>query len=937
MRAEQSPMRSITTKFLLPVAALAVLSSSFVFYRTYRITRAHTQELIDQQGRLALEFDLAIRSYVAEQIRPVVEAHLPEGEFIPEAMSTSRVARGVFDKVRRSFPEYLLKFSSDDPRNPVNQASVDEQEVIDYFNAHPEVSRWAGRITLEGREYHAHFSARRMKASCLRCHGRPEDAPASLLERYGDQAGFHRPVGEIIALDTIGIPAEKTDHLLRTGVVEPAVALVVCILLLFVGVALLFRCLVGRRIRALGAHFERIAAQPDRHRLKPVAVRGHDEIAGMARSFNTLVAQLGAAHASLEERVAQRTAELAATNQRLQHEVAERGAAEEKLRLLHQNLPGARFTVNADCMVEDVNDVFCAVTGYTRSEVVGESCRLFCTKAEGECPVRSRSRDRLDNEETSVRARDGRIIPVVKSARRFHTSEGETVVETFLDITDRQRAEEALRATHRQLQDIIEFLPDATFVINQEGRVVSWNRAMEEFTGIPKADMLGKGEYEYAIPFYGQRRPMLIDLVGHRDPEAESHYDFVEATDHTLFAEVYMTPVRGGRGAHVWGTASALLDEDGNLVGAIESVRDVTERKQAEQAIAETKRLQEGILSNIPDLAWLKDEGGRFTSVNEPFARACGRTVGNVIGKTDFDIWPQEYAERYRQNDLQVMATAQRLCVEEPLQHHDGRLLWIETIKTPIFNSRNEVIGTTGIARDITERRQAAEKLKQYASKLRGANYELEVQKQQLRAQQQDLLYQNEEMEELTRKLGEANAQLTLLVRIDPLTHLLNRRAWQEAVETEHGRADRYGRPYSIVILDVDHFKRFNDSQGHQAGDVCLERVAASVSETCRSCDAVGRYGGEEFVVLAPETDHPAAVALAERIRQAVFDLNIPHAASPVVPQVTVSAGVAACHGDSWESVVKRADDALYAAKDAGRNQVCTEDPAPAGAAPATS
>jgi diguanylate cyclase (GGDEF)-like protein len=198
----------------------------------------------------------------------------------------------------------------------------------------------------------------------------------------------------------------------------------------------------------------------------------------------------------------------------------------------------------------------------------------------------------------------------------------------------------------------------------------------------------------------------------------------------------------------------------------------------------------------------------------------------------------------------------------------------------------------------------------------------LEVQKQQLKASQQDLISQNEEMTKLARQLSDANAQLSMLTRIDPMTGLLNRRSWEEAIQTEHERYIRYGDGYAVIMIDIDHFKAYNDSLGHQAGDDALRRVATCVDGVCRSTDFVGRYGGEEFMVLLPDPDPSAAVALANRIVRAVAALAMPHRASRTAPFVTVSVGVAASGEGAWEGVVKRADKAMYAAKRQGRNQV---------------
>ena len=324
-------MRSITTRFLLPLAVLAVGFTAFDLYRSHSDTQRHVSELLNQQAALALEFDLAIRAYVAEQIRPSLQEKLGADQFEPETMSTSFVARSVFEKVRKEFPDYIIKFSSDDPRNPANQAGPAELRMIEHFNNNPEVEKWSGAIDLDGREYWAHFSARRMKESCLRCHGRPEDAPASLLERYGATAGFHRPVGEVVALDTIAIPREKANAALAAERVRHSITEAAGFGLLFGAIALLFRSLASRRLAPIAEHFRQMAKQPESASITPVQVRGRDEIGVLAASFNTLAERLNTAHASLEGRVAQRTEELAKANKQLQRDITERKQAEEQL------------------------------------------------------------------------------------------------------------------------------------------------------------------------------------------------------------------------------------------------------------------------------------------------------------------------------------------------------------------------------------------------------------------------------------------------------------------------------------------------------------------------------------------------------------------------------------------------------------------------------
>ncbi len=190
-----------------------------------------------------------------------------------------------------------------------------------------------------------------------------------------------------------------------------------------------------------------------------------------------------------------------------------------------------------------------------------------------------------------------------------------------------------------------------------------------------------------------------------------------------------------------------------------------------------------------------------------------------------------------------------------------------------------------------------------------------------LREAEQNLVERNATLESLSAQLAESNSELARQSRVDVLTGLFNRRAWDESAQLEVERSERHHHAFSVLMLDVDFFKAFNDSQGHQAGDGCLKQVAARIQAACRNTDLVGRWGGEEFVVLAPETDGQAATALAERIRQSIWDAAVRHPASPA-GRVTVSIGVAACESRPLDESLRMADAALYTAKRSGRNLV---------------
>ncbi|MGV6825840.1 MAG: GGDEF domain-containing response regulator [bacterium] len=191
-----------------------------------------------------------------------------------------------------------------------------------------------------------------------------------------------------------------------------------------------------------------------------------------------------------------------------------------------------------------------------------------------------------------------------------------------------------------------------------------------------------------------------------------------------------------------------------------------------------------------------------------------------------------------------------------------------------------------------------------------------------------------EENQALATKLAEANDRLRAANKdlqqqstTDALTGIANRRLFDSCLNNETGRLKRSHEHLSLLLLDIDYFKKFNDTYGHQAGDECLQQVGQLLSEIInRETDLPARYGGEEFAIVLPGTDKRGARTIAEQVCKAVHALEIEHSASEVADHVTVSIGLASITGPGdfdMDDLIKKADEKLYAAKQRGRNQVC--------------
>jgi diguanylate cyclase (GGDEF)-like protein len=183
------------------------------------------------------------------------------------------------------------------------------------------------------------------------------------------------------------------------------------------------------------------------------------------------------------------------------------------------------------------------------------------------------------------------------------------------------------------------------------------------------------------------------------------------------------------------------------------------------------------------------------------------------------------------------------------------------------------------------------------------------------------------ELLEMTVRLEEVNCALKLLSSMDGLTGLANRHAGDEFLSREWFRAIRENQIFSIVMIDIDYFKLFNDTYGHLEGDECLKGIAAALRKGLRRpADLLVRYGGEEFMVLLPDTEAEGAISVANAMKEAVAALKLRHETSSVAPHVTVSIGVASMlpsEGTAVESLIASADKALYRAKQEGRNRIC--------------
>ncbi len=305
----------------------------------------------------------------------------------------------------------------------------------------------------------------------------------------------------------------------------------------------------------------------------------------------------------------------------------------------------------------------------------------------------------------------------------------------------------SFRAADWLLASIIEFLPDATFVIDLEKRLVAWNRACEAMTGVPKEAVLGRGDYVYAEPFVGERRPILIDLLDLPAPEVEALYKYVARRGDVLCAEVFLPNLRQGRGAHLWGEAAPLYDSAGQRCGTIEVIRDVTEQKQVEKALRESERKFRTVFETAGDAILLMNHD-RFVDCNPRSLTVFGCGREQLIGSSPYGFSPPVQPDG-RPSEEAALEKIERSLSEGPQLFEwmhcraDGAPFPAE-VSLNCIELEGELM-VQAVVRDITLRKQAEAEVRDLHEALRQHAGELE---RRVEARTAQLAARNEELKE---------------------------------------------------------------------------------------------------------------------------------------------------------------------------------------------
>ena len=377
--------------------------------------------------------------------------------------------------------------------------------------------------------------------------------------------------------------------------------------------------------------------------------------------------------------------------------------SEERYRMILENIEDGYFEVDIAGNLTFFNDSVCRMVGYPRAEMMGMNNRQYTDKENSQILYQAFSKVFSTGEPSKgvdheIIRKDGTKLYVESSISLIRNTSGQPT--GFRGImrndTERKQAEDAKRNAEARYRTLFEQSPNGILLIDPEtGKTIEANETAYKQMGYTCEEFAALRISDYETLEKPEETAKHIQKVIH------DGIDDFETLHRTKSGEI--------RNVHVWAKKVQLSNR--SFIYTL--FQDITERKRAEEALRESQRQQKAILDNIPDIAWLKDRENRFIAVNEPFGKSCGFKPEDLVGKTDFDIWPRDLAERYRADDKEVMESGKRKQVEEPLTDSEGKSLWIETIKTPIYDERGNFTGTAGIARYITERKLAEEALRE--------------------------------------------------------------------------------------------------------------------------------------------------------------------------------------------------------------------------------
>ncbi|MFZ5450242.1 MAG: sensor domain-containing diguanylate cyclase [Thermodesulfobacteriota bacterium] len=596
-----------------------------------------------------------------------------------------------------------------------------------------------------------------------------------------------------------------------------------------------------------------------------------------------------------------------------------------ELRILMDNVPAVLFKGYLDGAIDLDDRKVEAMTGFSPEDFM--SRRLKWTDlmlAEDRDSAKSIFIQALKTNKTYVReyrirGKAENIIWVHERSHIVCNADGKVkyVSGLFFDVTETKHLEEKLRETEKELRIVIDNIPAILFKGYLDGSVETLDGKLEAMTGYPKDE-------------FASRRLKWTDLIFEEDRE-QTREVFIHAlkTNKSYVREYRIRP-KTGEVLWVQERSHIVCDAKGKVEYVSGLFFDITERKVLEAAVAERNaQLQE---ANARLQGWAKELEQRNTEITllgqmGELLQSCNTTEEAylVIRQSLKKLFPVDSGAVFLINNSRTLVEAASLWGDIPPA---------ELVFTPDecwALRRGRVHGATEIHSGFHCRHVARDQRSYLCVPLVAQSETIGIfhvllgseDLKQVEAKQNLAFRVSDHLGLALAKLKLQETLQNLSVR-DPLTGLFNRRYLEESMERELRRAERQGKQVGVIMADIDHFKRFNDTFGHEAGDTLLKEVGKVLGKHIRGSDIACRYGGEEFTIIMQDVSMAITQQRAEQLLDAIRRLKVYHGDRGLDP-VTLSLGVAIFpeHGDTYKAVLQAADVALYQAKQSGRDRVC--------------
>ncbi len=393
--------------------------------------------------------------------------------------------------------------------------------------------------------------------------------------------------------------------------------------------------------------------------------------------------------------------------------------SEQKYRKIFENALEGLFQTSFDGKILSANPALAKMLGYDTPKDLVDSVTDLANQVYVHPSDRAKILDKVKKEgnafeqEIQIYCKDGKKVWISISVQLVTNEAGEPLYMEgfFVDIDTRKTTEEKLRTLNKKLENIIDFLPDATFIIDEEKKIIAWNRAMEEMTNVSKQDIIGKDHSFSSIPFYGEPRMYLMDLLGASTLELKTKYQFIKKKGNSLYAEVFAPALYNGKGAYVWAIASKLCDDNGKLIGAIESIRDITDIRNNEKALLEERKIF--IAGKAVFYKCRNEKNWPIEYVSPNIITQFGYKPEDLLnGNIPFAaiVHPEDLERIAKEIDIYIL-TSTYFEQEYRVRHANGEYRWVYDFTVLTKNDEGNITHYHGYIMDITERKLAEEKI----------------------------------------------------------------------------------------------------------------------------------------------------------------------------------------------------------------------------------